>query len=309
MNIKRFIAVVVGLGLILTILPANGESFYVDKEKRTNQVFPLGYLYHYNGDSQELLTEADKLISFSPTKAQNGDVLCFMAFSDGEAINYYNQEIPNLGIANISINIEQIDSCGTCVIKSITEGFLINNGPFCLYKITNFEDGFYKVTIMAKSLADGLSTSTWKATDDGGFKEYYFKVGEIGDIIPHNDYPYRLVIKDESYELGEEHFVGKKPNYYALKINDTGMVCFNDVEKELYDKLKGVEIYVYDSRKTFYFDIDELIDFKEIITYNSANFNVRFVYKDGCLGPVADGSIRIFKNQFKKAVNTAFFVL
>ena len=187
MKIKRFISLIIAIGLLFGLSFAKSEVLSIDKESRINQVFPVGYAYHYDNDSKELLTEADERNSFSPTMVQNGDILYFMAFADSEAINYYNLEVPNFGIAQISINIEKMDVCGTCVIKSMTNGFVDYDGASCLYRITDFEDGFYRVTINAKSVADGLSTSTWLSTDEGGTKEYYFKVGDVGDIVPHKD--------------------------------------------------------------------------------------------------------------------------
>jgi hypothetical protein len=293
MNIKRFIALTIVISFIFSINFAKGETFFVEKQTRTNHIFPIGYVYHYNDDSKEALAEADKLNSFTPTMAQNGDVLCFTAFADSEVINYYNQSGKDFGIASIFVKIEQIDTCGTCVIKAITEDYIEYEGSFCLYKISDFEDGFYKATIIVKSVAYELSASTWKASDEGGFKEFFFKIGDVGDIIPHNDYPYRLVIKDERYESGQLEFEGKIPYYYSFTMKETGKVLFNNLDEELYSKVKGFEIYIYELKQTFYFDIDELVDFKELSGRRSSNFNVRFVYKDGCFGPVANGAVRV----------------
>ncbi len=287
----RLVVILLFIIVLTFVGGAHSETFIIDKAVIPTDIYPIGLVFRYSEGSCDFLTEVEQYEDSSPTVIQNGDVLYFMAFANSEVMNYNEESL--FGIESFSLRIQKVDTCGSYVIKNMTDSLIEFYEPFCFYKVEGFEDGLYKAIIEIKSSISDLSTTTWESVDNGGYKEFFFKVGEAPDIEAHKEYTYKLLIKDDIYPDGERLFKGSSRYNYSFLLYDTSIVYFNRIDDELLDKVKGIEIYVYDLLKCFYFDIDDPVCFSALYDKSAYSFSVRYVYKDGCYGPVSNVFINV----------------
>ena len=280
--------------VILLCFMLTGNASAIKWTNRKVPTFIHSNLYIYNDKTSYLepilASDIGYIEPFEPSLAHNGDSIVISLYATGDLINIDYVQEESAGIECFKLSIKKVDVCGTHAIKEVYANEDIHT-PVFVYMIDQLEDGFYMIKIEATSKANGYRSSTMENIDEEAVKYYFFKVGDVGSILGHEERIETLYARNGNEE---ESTTLTENSFFNAKFKKGSKIYIDSKEAHLPANVKGF-CYIIGDNEPKYVDKSGFLTEEDIGYKERVYIKIAFVFEDGCIGKFTQGFIRFYE--------------